>query len=352
MTAIGQSAGAASLSLHNSRFRSQPLYQRAINLSGSTTVLVTMTPDEHQREFLYQAERLGIKTLDRSTTDIARELVDQPIDAIRSLEYTGAPCCPSELILEEDWATMRHARHTRTNTWLESQLMSSSTYDGSISHLVAKGQERTQLAKVFAAICRAKLEDPQTLLDLYEISSCDDDDIVLVKICQLVTDIGYYGAAISGLLGGFESSATERWFVLFDIGNPFSEELEKGRFATHTWDIVSLLGAYDDQLPVECLHGISEWRRLIVGYCYTGRLPWESWKPTSQSASLIQKDGIKHLDHKQLANSRAQRLLQLAEQEGGDYGFDLLWENVIRFFLKTGNPRYSHEASEIIKKYG
>ncbi|KAG7008038.1 hypothetical protein G7Y79_00007g021630 [Physcia stellaris] len=304
-----------------------------------------MTPDEHQREFMYQAEKLGIETRDRSMIDIATEIVDHPIDAIRSLEYSGAPCCPSELILEEDWATMRHARHTRTITWLESQLMSSSTYDGSISHLVAKGQERTQLAKVFGAICRAKLKDPQSLL-------CDDDDIGLVKICQLVTDIGYYGAAVSGLLGGLENSATESWFVLFDIGNPFSEKLEKGRFATHTWDVVSLLGAHDNQLPAECVQGISEWRRMIVGYCYTGRLPYEAWKPTSQSASLIQKDGIKHLDHTQLANSRAQRLLQLAEQEGGEYGFDLLWENVIRFFLKTGNPRYAHEVSDIIQKYG
>lgn len=241
MTAIGQSAGAASLSLHNTRFRSNTLYQRAINLSGSTTVLVTMTPEEHLKEFLYQAEKLGIVTQGRSMTDIAMDLIDAPVDAIRSLQYCGAPCSPSELIPEADWATMRHARRTRPNTWLKSQIICSSTYDGSISHLVAKGQKRTQLAKVFAAICRAKLKDPLSLLDLYQISECDDDDTSLEKICQVVTDIGYYGAAISGLLGACRSSATKSYFVLFDIGNPFSETLEKGRFATHTWDIVSLL---------------------------------------------------------------------------------------------------------------
>ena len=52
-SAIGQSAGTVTLSLHNARFRSTPLYRKAMNLSGSTTVLVTMTLEEHQREFLY-----------------------------------------------------------------------------------------------------------------------------------------------------------------------------------------------------------------------------------------------------------------------------------------------------------
>ncbi|KAL8704733.1 MAG: hypothetical protein Q9201_002117 [Fulgogasparrea decipioides] len=351
MTAIGQSAGAASLSLHNARFRNEPLYQKAIILSGSTTVLVTMTPEEHQSEFLYQAEKLGINTQDRSMTDIAIEVIKAPVDAIRSLEYCGAPCSPSELIPERDWATMLHARHTKPNAWLKSQIICSSTYDGSMSHLVAMGQERTQLAKVFIAICRAKLKMPQCLLDIYELSVHDDDAVALEKICQAVTDVGFYGAAISGLLGASASPETRNYSMLFNIGNPFSELLGKGRFATHTWDIVSLLGAYDDLVPEDYRQGMSEWRRMMLLYCHTGKLPFEVWRPMSQSVILIQKDGIQHLDHKLLVESRAQKLLQIAEQEGGERGFDLLWEKVIRFFLKTGNPRYSHEASDIIKNY-
>ncbi|KAL8905637.1 MAG: hypothetical protein Q9207_002510 [Kuettlingeria erythrocarpa] len=310
-----------------------------------------MTPEEHQREFSYQAARLGIEVQDRSMEAIALEVIDAPIDAIRNLEYCGAPCCPSELIAEPDWATMKHARHTRANVWLESQILCSSTYDGSISHLVAMGQERTQLARVFVAICHARLKNPQDLLDIYKILEDDEDDVALEKICRVVTDMGYYGAVISGLLGAAARPQTNNYHVLFDIGNPFSTLLEKGRFATHTWDVVSLLGAYDDQLPQEFRRGILEWRQAILGYCSTGKLSGGSWQPTTRSTLAFRKDGMERLRQKQLVDSTPERALQLAEREGGEHGLDVLWEDVIRFFLKTGNPRYSHEAVDLIGKY-
>ena len=154
-----------------------------------------------------------------------------------------------------------------------------------------------------------------------------------------MTDIGSYGAAISGLLGAAESDKTKSHMIILDIGKPFTTMLKKGRFATHTWDIVSLLGAYDDMMPESCHPGVFEWRCLVLDYCHTRELPCEAWRPTAQSGLLIQMDGIKHLDHKTLGNSRAQILLYSVEQEGGEKGFDLPWENVVRFFLKTGNLR-------------
>ncbi|KAL8669631.1 MAG: hypothetical protein Q9168_005786 [Polycauliona sp. 1 TL-2023] len=351
ITAIGQSAGAASLSLHNSRSRSKPLYQKSIVLSGSTTVLVTMTPKQHSQEFLYQVEKLGIKAQGRSIEDIAIDIINAPIDAIRDLEYCGAPCSPSELIADSDWATMRHARHTTTNLWLESQILCSSTYDGSMSHLVAMGQDRTQLAKVFAAICRARLQNPQQLLEIYCISTDDTDEVALQKICQVVTDLGFYGAALSSLLGSAASTRTKSYHVLFDIGNPFTRLLEKGCFATHTWDVVSLLGAYDELLPEDCRSGVHQWRKAILAYCYSGELPCDIWRPDSQSLLVFRKDGFECLNHEQASLSKRTRLLRFAEQEGGESGYDLLWEDVIRFFLKTGNPRYSHEALDILKEH-
>lgn len=324
---------------------------KAIVLSGSTTVLVTMTPEQHRKEFLYQAERLGIKVHGRSMKEIAVEVTHAPVDAIRSLEYCGAPCSPSELIADSDWATMRHAQHTAPNSWLESQILCSSTYDGSMSHLVAMGQEREQLAKVFVAICRARLKDPQQLLNIYQISQDDTDDLALRKICQVVTDLGFYGAAVSSLRGSAASSHTKSYHVLFDIGNPFTRLLEKGSFATHTWDIVSLLGAYDDMLPEDCRYGIRQWREAVLAYCYSGKLPGDTWRPDSQSLLVFQKGGYESLHHEHLTQSKQERLLRFAEQEGGESGYDLLWEDVVRFFLKTGNPRYSHEALELVQEH-
>ncbi|KAL8870765.1 MAG: hypothetical protein Q9174_003262 [Haloplaca sp. 1 TL-2023] len=310
-----------------------------------------MTPKQHHEEFLYQAKKLGIQTQGRSMRDIALELIDAPIDAIRDLEYCGAPCSPSELMPDADWATMKHARLTSPNSWLESQILCSSTYDGSMSHLVATGQERTQLSSIFAAICRARLKNPQQLLDMYEISPADTDDLALQKICQVVTDLGFYGAALSSLLGSAANEAICTYHVLYDIGNPFTQLLEAGRFATHTWDIVSLLGAYDDMVPTECQRGVSEWRKAILAYCYTGQPPCKPWQPSAQSLVVFGNNGPECLSHEQISQSRQERLLRFAEQEGRESGCDLLWEQVIRFFLKTGNPRYSHEALEILEKH-
>ncbi|KAL8833978.1 MAG: hypothetical protein Q9170_003980 [Blastenia crenularia] len=311
-----------------------------------------MTPEEHQQEFLYQASKLGLEVTELSNQEIARAFINAPVDKIRSLNYCGAPCSSSELIPQPDWATMQHARNAKPSAWLKSQVLCSSTYDGSVSYLVAKWQERKGLGRIFAAICRAKLKHPQRLLDLYQISDEDDDNVALQRICQVVTDIGFYGAAVSGLLGASKSAETRSYLMLFDIGNPNRGLLEKKRFATHTWDIVSLLGPYDNLGPDDIKQGIFEWRQNILTYCYTGGFSCEPWQTACQTALLVRNDGTVNLDHNTLTNCKAYKLLALAEQEGGEHGCDMIWENVVRFFLKTGNPRYNHEVSGLMAKYG
>ena len=53
---IRESAGAASLALHNGRIREITLYQKVIILLGSITVVITMTSDEHRDQ---SRRRLG-----------------------------------------------------------------------------------------------------------------------------------------------------------------------------------------------------------------------------------------------------------------------------------------------------
>ena len=60
---------------------------------------------------------------------------------------------------------------------------------------------------------------------------------------------------------------------------------------------------------------------------------------------------MQFLHYDQLAESRVQRLMHFIEEEAEESGLDVLWEEVLRFFLKTGSPQYSHEASKIIGEY-
>ena len=142
-------------------------------------------------------------------------------------------------------------------------------------------------------------------------------------------DIGYFGPAVSGLLDAAERAEKKSHLMLFDIGNPFPGNLEKGgRFATHTWDIISLLGAYNDLIPDDIKGGVSECRRSILDYCYSGELRFESWRQNTQSGPLIQYAGVTSL------HIIGEWRPKAAEYEGGERGFDLLWENVILFFLQ------------------
>lgn len=347
ITLIGQSAGAASLSLHNSNLQSEALYRRAIVLSGSSTVLVTMSPEEHQKEFLHQAEKLNIPTEDRTMEMVAKEVANAPLDAIRNLNYAGVPCSNTELIQDKDWATMHHAQQTRPNVWLESQVIACCTYDGSISYMVEAAQDRRHKARTFSAICKARINYAHALLDLYGICETDADDVALEKICQVVTDVGFHAAAVSTLIGAADS-VTKSIFLIYDIPNPFRGTLPQGHFATHTWDIVSLLGAYDDQLPGHYREAISEWRNSVISYCYSGIIGCKPWHVRHKSALRVSMDGVRALSGERLAKSRAEQLVKLAREDGGDQGFDKLWEDVVRFYLKTGNPRYAHELDTVI----
>ena len=323
------------------------MYRRSIILSGSSTVLVTMSPEEHRQEFYHQASKLGVPVSNKSAKEVAYQLLDAPLDAIRKLEYTGAPCSESELIPDRDWATMYHAQKAKPNSWLESQILGSSTFDGSISYMVEQSKGRKHRARIFTAICKAKLKHAQSLLDLYHISSDEPDDVALEKICQVVTDIGFYAAAVSSLSDHTEHG-TKSCLLLFDIPNPFPGSLPQGRFATHTWDIVSLLGAYDDQVPASHHNAIKQWRATIIDYCYAGKTKCEPWRRGKSSAIVASMDGVDVWNGDRLSETRAERILDLARKEGGEHGFDLLWENVIRFYLKTANARYTHELEAVI----
>ncbi|TKX26987.1 hypothetical protein C1H76_0741 [Elsinoe australis] len=349
ITAIGQSAGAASLSLHNSLPRKEPLHRRSIVLSGSSVVLVTMNPEQHHAEFLHQAAKLGIPSKGRDARDIALDLIRTPVDDIRDLKMVGALCSRSKLIPSDDWATMWHARHAPPNSWLESQIISSCTYDGSISYMIALGQKRKGLAKVFEAICRNRMKNPTALLDIYNISRDDPDPEALEKICQIVTDLGFTTAALSHAMGA-QLSNVDTFMQLFDIPNPFPGLLEPGKFATHTWDIVALLGPYDHLVPAQSLKAIQQWRETIIEYCHSGNFPCDPWTSAGLSMLKESRTGLECQGKDEMAAARVNKLMQLAEAEGGEGGADMLWEEVVRFFLKTGSTRYAHEAEELLSK--
>ncbi|THX18880.1 alpha/beta-hydrolase, partial [Aureobasidium pullulans] len=92
ITAIGQSAGGESLSLHNLSGRKDPLYKRSIMFSGTPLTMPDKTPSEHQDNFIAQAKKLEINTDSLTSKQIAEKMIACDIAKIRDLSYVGQPC--------------------------------------------------------------------------------------------------------------------------------------------------------------------------------------------------------------------------------------------------------------------
>jgi len=334
ITAIGQSAGGESLSLHGISGRKEGLFKRAIMLSGTPVTMPAKTPEEHEENFMELAGKVGVKVQGRRSEDVAREMQEVDVGKIRDLGWVGAPCSRSE-VMPYERPTQRMSREGPQGQvgWLESAIVGSCTYDGSISYIMTKQDEgKKGHAKSFVKIAREVLANPQGFLDIYGMTEEDEDDVALEKICLFESDIGFFLAA-HAVVSGFDK--VETYFQDFDLGNPFEGYLEKEKFASHTWDIVALLGAYEDRISEQYTKVIQQWREMLLGYVVTGKAPWRSFQ--SHKVGLhVSKDGAVERSEDELLGERRSKLLAFAEKERGQDGCDFCWMQLCRRWLMEG----------------
>lgn len=177
----------------------------------------------------------------------------------------------------------------------------------------------------------SSLSNPQALLDLYEITASDSDSTALRKICQFESDIGFFAGSLAQARG-FPGKS---YLLLFDLGNPFEGFLPARECATHTWDIVALLGSCEARLDENYKRVIGEFRQKIIQYVVAGEEPWPAWTEEDGKAMVVGKDGLRIAGKEEYMGegTRRGKLLALAETEGGEEGVDLLWDGVCRKFL-------------------
>ncbi|KAK5943654.1 hypothetical protein PMZ80_004662 [Knufia obscura] len=337
ITAMGQSAGGESLSLHNLSGLQDAMYKRSITLSGTLVTMPAKTPAEYQSTFLECAEKMEIAVKGRSSKDIAEEMLTVDIDKIRAANFVGAPCTESEVLPYEKPSMQLMRSHAPTQvSWLESQVVSSCTYDGSISYIMTQqSPERKDHAAGFVKVARTVLSKPDELLDIYGIREDDGDGEALRKICLFESDIGFVSATISQAMG-MEKTNTETCLQIFDLGNPFEGMLTQEEYASHTWDIVALLGAYEDRLSEQYAKVIRDWRTRAIDYVTDGKAICDDFRGT-QTGLLVDKEGVKTRDMNGLPGAeRRARLWRFAEAEKGEEGLDFLWEGVCRRWLDQG----------------
>ncbi|KAJ9660079.1 hypothetical protein H2198_002776 [Neophaeococcomyces mojaviensis] len=336
ITALGQSAGGESLSLHNLSGLKDAMYKRSITLSGTLVTMPAKTPSQYQSTFLSCAEKMDIKVKDRSSNAIAEEMLTISIDKIRAANFVGAPCTSSEVLpyVKPTMQLMRSRPPTQVD-WLESQIVSTCTYDGSISYIMTRNNpERKDHAASFIKLTRDLLKNPNELLDIYGINDHDEEDEALRKICLFESDIGFVSATISQAMGMKQTATTKAYLQIFDLGNPFKGPLPQEQYASHTWDIVALLGAYEDRLSEQYVEVIRDWRSKVLDYVTDGTAVCDDFKQEAQNGLLVNKDGVRAVAADEMPGAeRRARLWSLAEAEKGEEGLDFLWEGVCRKWL-------------------
>ncbi|KAL8672111.1 MAG: hypothetical protein Q9168_003417 [Polycauliona sp. 1 TL-2023] len=307
------------------------------------------TPKEHEENFQIQAKKLGIDTAEgRSSADIANDMIhDISVDAIRDLNFVGAPCTSSEMLPYERPSTeLSRSGPDTTVTWLESQIVSAAGYDGSISWIITKkNPQRKGHANSFRKIAEEILGCPlaERLCQIYGITERDgnaseeEDDEDLTKICQFESDVGFICAA-EAVAEGFskgKSGITKTFYQLFVLPNPFKGYLAPDQYTTHSWDIVALLGAYDERLSGDYLTVIKQWRSEFIEYCVSGKESWAQYqdgKGMYVSKSGLELKGVEGMP----GAERRSKLDEIAKDASGANGHDLLWEGVCRRWLDKG----------------
>lgn len=332
---MGQSAGGMSLTIHNLSGE-ENVWKRSIQFSGSLVTMPVKTPKEHQENFLTQAKKRGLNPETSTSSQLAQEMIDVPVEKIRDLGYVGQACSSSELLpySSASMATMIDRPPQSRN--LHSQIVSSTTYDGGISYnlMIQNPGSKDHAQKFISIVEGANLSRPQELLDLYAINRFDSDESALQKICQFESDIGFFAGSLTQARG-FPGKS---YLLLFDLGNPFEGLLPARECATHTWDIVALLGSCEDRLDEEYKSVIREFREKVMGYVVRGEEPWPAWTEEHGEAIVVGKDGLRVVGREEYmaVETRRGKLLALAEAEGGRDGADLLWDGVCRKFLMGG----------------
>jgi carboxylesterase type B len=352
VTVIGQSAGGESISVQTMR---KPVFRRAIMLSGTPVTMPAMTHEEHQANFLTQAEKLGIHVKEddgreRDAETIAKELIDINVSKIRDLAWVGSPCTNSSFFPFER-PTMELAKKGELappewKDWarpVEAQIVGSTTYDGGISfNLMSQDESRKDHAKAFHHISRDVLgaTNGKELCEIYGIEEHSEDADALQRICLFESDIGFFAAALSIVEG---SPVKDTYFQIFDLPNPFSGPIrEQGAFATHTFDIATLLGGvHEDRLPEHYGPVIARWRDMILDFVIKGTPPCERYigrDGEDRKALLVNEQGVREVGRGEYMENdeRRSRLFELADRVAGDAGWDVLWVDVCRRFLMRG----------------
>ncbi|KAL1597091.1 hypothetical protein SLS60_008673 [Paraconiothyrium brasiliense] len=133
----------------------------------------------------------------------------------------------------------------------QAQIIDTTTYDGGISYNILSrdtSRENHVSASLHIAQDIYRTAHAKQLCDIYSLSPGTQDNDAPQRICLFESDIEFFAAVLAMAEANL---VPKTYFHVFDLLIPFDRQLRKnGKFATHTFDVVTLLdGVLEDRLP-------------------------------------------------------------------------------------------------------
>ncbi|KEF63725.1 uncharacterized protein A1O9_01703 [Exophiala aquamarina CBS 119918] len=333
ITAIGQSAGAASLTYHlHSR---QPLFEQCILLGG--TFLMMRAGDFHVPDRVYKEiiRELGLDRL--SAPDRVKSLLE--MDASDFL-YKVAPKMTLGPVVDED-IIPEVARFSNIGVedllplpgrnWCHRLMTVDSAFDGTIMALVNLNAREQGIREAFQSFLKSspKLKDSSTaqrILDFYGIQDNTSDQDALHAITSFVTDTMFYTPSVA------MARAWQKSYVChFNEGNPW-KGLYQGR-ANHMLDIAYLWQNFNHTLTQPQQAVAKVFAEHVIGFAAGGEPV-----PSFQQAQQVTVYGPSSLDIYSLVcqlgddnvTSRRKAIFRLADEVGG---LDVLLDSALHFLM-------------------
>ncbi|OOQ91322.1 putative carboxylesterase [Penicillium brasilianum] len=274
ITVAGVSAGGASVMHH--LHSTQPLFKRAIVMSGSYFLLPPLPLSKHEENYKEAMAALGLKHL--PVDERIKALLDIPAQEIAShllRSVIAAPAIDGDIITEcptfADLAAPNN-EYPKAKAWCEELLVGDVQMDGNIIRVLMPGAEvncADKFTGILKAILHAHPETAQKILDHYGISPSNPDDQVFTAVLDYFNDIAFFMPTLAAAQGW----AGKAFVYYFNEGNSWDGPT-KGR-AGHLLDTVYLFENFREFLEPEQQALGRQFAGGFIKFCH-GRAPWGS----------------------------------------------------------------------------
>ncbi|KAH6873311.1 carboxylesteras-like protein [Alternaria rosae] len=246
VTVFGASAGAASV-LHHLGCK-EPLFRRAISMSGTPIMLKPLSPAVAETSYNAVLQALGLEYA--STHDrIQKLLAMSPEDLVQKIPITIpiSPYLDGDIIPEApSFAYLSSGTlQSLNNTWCEELLVGSCAHDGNVFYFMGLSSRLPGIASTIHTSFSRNLSASVAgaILSAYDITPSTPDEEAMASIIELGTDIAYglpasyYARAFRGRVASY----------LFTESNPW-DGMFKGK-SVHLLDAVFLFQNFNKHIP-------------------------------------------------------------------------------------------------------